>query len=61
MGIKTLRKAAGLTQEALAVQLSYNRSTVAMWEAGKSKPRADKLPDLARILGCTVDDLLKEA
>ena len=36
-------------------------STVAMWESGENVPRADKLPDLARVLGCTVDDLFRDS
>jgi len=31
-----------------------------MWEIGKSMPRADKLPALAKILGCTISDLYSE-
>ena len=32
---------------------------MAKWEAGGSLPRADKLPILAKILNCTVDELLR--
>lgn len=59
MKIKSIREANGLTQEELANQLGVNRSAVAMWEAGKAMPRADKLLKLAELLGCTVDELLK--
>ena len=48
-----------MTQQNLADELKINRSTVAMWEAGESFPRADKLPLLARILGCTISDLFE--
>ena len=57
MNIKELRVSKNLTQEELAQELSVERSTVAMWEAGKALPRTDKLPELARILGCTIDEL----
>jgi len=56
--IKELRTAAGLTQEQVAVELSIDRSTVAKWETGESLPRADKLPELAKILSCSTDELL---
>lgn len=58
MHLKEAREAAGLTQDALARELGVGRSTVAMWETGEALPRAGKLPELARILGCSVDDLL---
>lgn len=59
--IKSLREKAGLTQEQLGRLLGVGQSTVAMWEAGESKPRADKLPELAKILGCTIDELYGKA
>lgn len=60
MSIASLRQSKGLTQQNLADELNINRSTVAMWEAGESFPRADKLPILARILGCTINDLFED-
>lgn len=57
--IKTLREQKGINQSKFAEMISENRTTVAMWEAGKSNPRADKLPKLAKALGCTVDELLE--
>lgn len=57
MRIKELRMSANLTQEQLANVLGVNRSAVAMWESGEALPRADKLPELAKILGCTIDEL----
>lgn len=59
MSIASRRQSKGLTQQNLADELKINRSTVAMWEAGESFPRADKLPQLARILGCTINDLFE--
>lgn len=55
-----LRIQKGLTQQELADLVGVKRSTVAMWEKKKSFPRADKLIRLAKIYGCTVDDLLKD-
>lgn len=58
--IQKLRNKLGVTQENLANLLKVDRSTVAMWETDKSMPRADKLPELAKILKCSIDDLFKE-
>lgn len=59
MNIKKAREKAGLTQQDLANELGVGQSTVAMWETQNSLPRTDKLPALAKILGCTIDELLK--
>lgn len=56
--LQKMRIAVGLSQKKLAAKLDVDRSTVAKWETGKSKPRADMLIKLAAILGCTVDELL---
>lgn len=58
MNIKQLRTKHGLTQERLAIAMGIDRSAVAKWETGSAMPRADKLTELAKILGCTVDELL---
>lgn len=58
--IKELREQSEITQEALALKLQVDRSTVTKWETGESRPRADKFPELARILGCTIDALFDE-
>lgn len=55
--IKRLRETQGKTQKQLADEMGVERSTVAKWEAGTALPRADKLPKLAEVLGCSVADL----
>lgn len=59
--LKSLRDQAKLTQEDVAVKLNIDRSTIAKWETGEAMPRADKLPQLARVLGCTIDELFRSA
>jgi len=59
-GLKQARKAAGMRQTELAAAMDVNQPTISMWENGGSAPIAEKLPKLARILGCTIDDLFKE-
>ncbi len=55
--LKSLREQAKLTQEDIAYKLNIDRSTIAKWETGEAMPRADKLPQLSQILGCTIDEL----
>lgn len=49
-----------MTQTEVAKKLQINESTVSKWETGESKPRVEKLLELAHIFGCTVDELLRE-
>jgi putative transcriptional regulator len=58
VNISKLRRNAGITQADISRVLKIDRSTVAKWETGKSRPRADKLPKLAKLLDCTIDELL---
>lgn len=60
MKLKELRQAKKLTQIEIAKELEVSHTTVSMWETGAALPRAGKLIKLAGILGCTVDELLKE-
>jgi transcriptional regulator with XRE-family HTH domain len=57
VGIKSKRTQTGHTQESVAKELNVDRSTVAKWESGEAMPRADKLPALAKLFGCSIDDL----
>ena len=54
------RRRAGLLQRQVAEALGVSLGTVAMWDTGRNKPRADMLPRIARLYGCTVDELLRE-
>ncbi len=59
MSIKTARESAKMTQEEFGAKLGVKRSTVAMWETKKSFPRAEVLIQMASLLNCTVDELLR--
>lgn len=49
---------AELNQEQAAAALHVDRSTVAKWETGVAKPRADKLPAIAGLYRCSIGELL---
>jgi transcriptional regulator with XRE-family HTH domain len=58
--ISDKRKALGLTQEQLADQLHVTRQTLSKWEGNISKPDIDSLTAMAKIFGCSVNDLLSD-
>ena len=59
--IAKIRLKKRMSQRQMADKLGVTQQAVAKWETGKSMPRADMLPQLASILGCTVDELLRNA
>ena len=52
------RKAAGLSQEALAARLGVSRQAVSKWECSESSPDTDNLIALAALYGVSLDELL---
>ena len=52
------RKAAGISQEALAAQLGVSRQAVSKWERSESSPDTDNLIALAALYGVSLDELL---
>lgn len=60
MSVKDARERSGMTQQDLASAIGVDQSAVSLWEIGKTQPRAKLLPKLAKILGCTVDELLAD-
>ena len=57
--LQNLRKAKGLSQEALAQRLDVSRQAVSKWESGQSVPEAEKIVALSDFFGVTTDYLLK--
>lgn len=56
--IGQLRRAKGITQEALAEKLGVTPQAVSKWENDGSCPDIALLPELAKILGISTDELL---
>lgn len=60
MGFREMRIKAGKSVLDVQKALGVSDATVYYWENGTTKPTADKLLKLAKLYGCSVDDLLKE-
>lgn len=60
MNIRLYRERANLKQNELADMLHLTQSAIAKWETGEAVPRADKLPQLAKILNCSIEDLFDD-
>ena len=57
--IAILRRAAGLSQEALAEKIGVSRQTVAKWESGESVPDILHCDKMAELFETTLDALLR--
>jgi transcriptional regulator with XRE-family HTH domain len=51
------RRAAGLTQQALADKLKVSQRAVAKWERGEALPSPSFIPKLARIFRMTPEEV----
>lgn len=51
---------AGLTQAQLAKKMNVDQSCVSLWEHEKTSPAKKLHKKLAKVLDCTIDDLIKE-
>lgn len=58
--ISRLRKKQGLSQVQLAKILNVTQGAVSQWEMGLSNPKSEILPELAKALNCTIDELFKK-
>ena len=56
--MRAMREKKDMSQQAVALEIGVERSTVAKWESGKRRPRAELLPKLAKLFGCSIEELL---
>lgn len=56
-GLRFRRRAARLSKSALALRIGVSRQIVTSWENGSSAPLAFRLPAIADVLGCSIDEL----
>nr|WP_325300370.1 helix-turn-helix transcriptional regulator [uncultured Dysosmobacter sp.] len=58
MELKEMRKAANLTQAAVATALGVTQAGISKWERGTDRPTVDKLRPLAILYGRPVAEVL---
>lgn len=58
--IQQLRKDAGLSQEQFAEQLGVSRQSVSKWELSQAYPETEKIIEISRLYGVSVERLLKD-
>ena len=56
-GLEYQRKKQSITQKELAAKMGVTQALISQWETGEAMPRSDKLPELAKILDCSIDEL----
>ena len=57
MRIRELREAANLQQKQVAAHMGVLQTAVSNWETEVALPKARELPRLAKVLGCSINDL----
>ena len=60
MRIQKLRKAAGLSVQQFADLLGVYETEVHSWENEIYLPKARLLPAIAKVFGCTIDELFEQ-
>ena len=60
MRITELREAKGMSKTELARAMDVDLAAVHRWETGTAMPLAAKLPKLADLLGCSIDELFAQ-
>lgn len=56
--IAAKRKDCGLTQGQFAEKLNVTHQAVSKWERGEAMPEISKVPEIAKVFGVSVDDIL---
>ena len=60
LNVKAMRERKGVSQSYLANHLCVTVQTVSAWERGVNAPSSETLPQIAQLLGCTINDLYRD-
>jgi len=60
VGFRSARIQAGLSVAQVMKILSVSDAAVYQWETGETTPNAKRLPEIAKLYGVTVDELLSD-
>ncbi len=60
MTLREFRLKAGLRQEDVAKLLDLDQAAVSYWESGKTRPLKKHQKKLAKLYGCTIEELLND-
>lgn len=60
MNLKTKRKQMKMTQKDMGYLLGITQVSYGNYELGKRQPKPEMLKKMARIFGCSVDELLED-
>lgn len=58
--LKKFRSETGMTQEELVARLYVTRAAVSKWETDRGYPAIDSLKLIARLMDCTLDELVSD-
>jgi len=56
-GFEYCRKRAGLTQAQAAQAMGVKQASVCAWETNRAYPTGKNIPKLAKLYGCSINDL----
>lgn len=56
--IGRLRRERGMSQEKLAEEMGVSRQAISKWESGAAMPEIERLEDLSRLFGVTMEQLM---
>ena len=60
MSFRSARKKRGISALEAAEKLGVTDAAIYQWECGISLPTAKRLPEIAKLYGCTIDELLEK-
>lgn len=59
MTIKNIRQLKNITQCDVAIKLNCNQTSISKYEKGIAEPKIEQIPKLAKILDCSIEDIVK--